>query len=136
MFKAVKQFGFLSFNIINLCILFMTAPFAYATEAPKIPQISTLPGPQNTDVSQVNVYLRNEFLPNLAMTVIKFAIPLSVVFLIFGAIQFIAGMGNTEKVSLAKKTVTFSLLGLVISLLSYAIVQIIFFGGFTITQIQ
>lgn len=139
MYKALKQFGFFSFNILNICLFAVLIPSAFAqvpaTKAPKIPEISTLPGQKSATAEGTNQYLRDEFLPNLAMTIIKFAIPLSVIFLIFGSIQFIAAMGNTEKITLAKKTVTFALLGLIISLMSYAIVQLIFYSGYTITTI-
>ena len=140
MYKALKQFGFFSFNILNLCFLVILIPAAFAgavkLKPPVIPEISTLPGPQSVDLTKANKYISDDFLPSLAMTVIKLAIPLSVVFLIIGAIQFISALGNTEKLSLAKKTVSFSLLGLIISLLSYAIVQLIFYSGYQITTIQ
>jgi hypothetical protein len=144
LYKTLKNSGFIIFNILNLCLFLIIAPLAFAaettvppaTKAPTIPTISTLPGPQNVDATQINQYLKDQFLPNLAMTIIKFAIPLSVVFLIFGAIQFISGLGNTEKITLAKKTVTFALIGLVVSLLSYAIVQLVFYSGYTLTTIK
>jgi hypothetical protein len=110
------------------------ASVSLGTVAPTIPEISTLPGPKGTNVSEANQYLKEQFLPNIAMTVIKIAIPLAVVFLIFGAIQFLTSFGSDEKLSLAKKTLAFALAGLIISLLSYAIVQLIFFTGFKITQ--
>jgi len=135
LYKALKQFGFFSFNILNLCFFVILIPAAFA-EPPVIPTIPTLPGPQGEDLTTVNRYFKDEFLPSIAMTIIKLAIPLSVVFLIIGAIQFIMALGNTEKLSLAKKTISFSLLGLIISLLSYAIVQLIFYSGYQITTIQ
>jgi len=103
------------------------------TTPPPIPQISTLPGPQGTNVSQANIYLQQSFLPSIALTVIRIAIPLAVVFLIFGAVQLLTAYGSDEKISVAKKTLTWALVGLIISLLSYAIVQMIFYSGYEIT---
>ena len=106
---------------------------AFATTAPTIPQISTLPGPQGS-VKDANQYVREQFLPNMAMSVIRIAIPVSVVMLVFGAIRLLTAYGNDEKITLAKKTLTWSVVGLIISLLSYAIVQIVFYGGFQIMK--
>ncbi|MBN1494459.1 hypothetical protein JW911_01830 [Candidatus Peregrinibacteria bacterium] len=110
-------------------------PAERITTPPPIPQISTLPGPQGTDVRDANLYLQQSFLPSITMTVIRIAIPLAVVFLIFGAVQFLTAYGSDEKLNIAKKTITWSLVGLVISLLSYAIVQLIFFSGYQITSL-
>ncbi len=75
-------------------------------------------------------------LPQIARTVTGLATTLSVIFIIFGSIQFLTAYGNEEKFGNAKKTVTFAVIGLGISLLSFAIVQIIFFTGFHVTEIK
>lgn len=107
------------------------------TIAPQIPDISTLPGPNsNTKLEDTSDYLTSNLLPHIARTVTGLAITLSVIFLIFGAIQFLTAYGNEEKLGNAKKTVTFAIVGLFISLLSFAIVQLIFFTGFQVTQIK
>lgn len=107
------------------------------TIAPQIPNISTLPGPNsNQKLEDTNKYVTNSLLPNIARTVTGLAITASVLFIIFGAIQMLTAYGNEEKLGNAKKTVTFAVVGLFISLLSFAIVQIIFFTGFQVTQIK
>jgi len=101
------------------------------TVVPTIPSISTLPAPyKNDSVTEIGHAMKDDFLPKIAMTVIKFAIPLSVLFIIIGAIQMLTAYGNDEKIGNAKSTIIFALLGLIISLLSYAIVQLVFYTGY------
>lgn len=107
------------------------------TKPPKIPKIETLPGPnENMNLSETSNYLTSSLLPNVARTVTGLAATLSVIFIIVGAIQLLTAYGNDEQLGNAKKTITFALVGLIISLLSFAIVQIIFFTGFQVTQIK
>jgi len=104
------------------------------TSPPNIPNIETLPRPNVQDVGQVSQYLQIGLLPRVAMVIISLAIGGSVVMIIYGSIQLLTAYGDTEKYSTAKKTIMFALIGLVIALLSYAIVQIIFFTGYNIGQ--
>jgi hypothetical protein len=140
LFKKIKQLGFWIINAVLLLQVKTATVLAQdsnsgttETKAPQIPKISTLPGPQEGDVGQVNKYLTSDLLPRIANTVVQIAITASVVFLIVGAIMFLTAYGNDEKLSNAKKTVIFALIGLFISLLSYAIVQLLFFTSYTIT---
>lgn len=125
--------------VIALQFAMPTVVFAQdeTTTAPKIPNISTLPGPNSgTKLEDTSTYLTTNLLPHIARTVTGLAITLSVIFIIFSSIQFLTAYGNEEKLGNAKKTVTFALVGLFLSLLSFAIVQIIFFTGFQVTQIK
>lgn len=54
----------------------------------------------------------------------------SVIFIIVGGMQMHLGMGNEEMYTKAKKTVTWAIAGLVISILSLAAIQIISNIGF------
>ena len=105
------------------------------TEAPSIPEIGTLPGPGSGSVSQVSPYITQNLLPRIARTITGLAITLAVIALIFGSIQFLTAYGDETKLTNAKKTFTFAMIGLVISLLAFAIVQLIFFTGFQVAQI-
>lgn len=107
------------------------------TVAPSIPKISTLPGPTpETELKDVNKYLNFNLLPNIARVVTGLAATASVIFIIFGSIQFLTAYGNEEKLGNAKKTVTFAIIGLFISLLSFAIVQLIFSTGYNIMLVK
>lgn len=140
MFKKIQHLGFRLFNIGVLLLLSTSTVFAADTTretiAPSIPDISTLPGPKDVDVSKVSGYLQSQFLPRIAVTVITLAIGSSVLFIIIGAIMMLTAYGNEEKIGNAKKTIMLALIGLVISLLSYVIVQLIFFTGYQITGLK
>lgn len=127
--------------IVCAITLQFAMPVVFAQEnttiAPTIPDIKTLPGPSSgMKLENTNQYLTSNLLPHVARTVTGLAITLSVIFMIFGAIQFLTAYGNEEKIGNAKKTIIFSVVGLVISLLSFAIVQLVFFTGFQVTQIK
>lgn len=64
-------------------------------------------------------------LPTITNTVITLTGGLSLLFTIISGIQVLTAYGNEEKIGAAKKTLTWALLGLLIAILSYAIVQII-----------
>lgn len=142
MFKILKQLGL----ILLLCTLLLSInSFVFAqnsatpnvtTTAPTIPDIKTLVRPDVTDVSKVSPYLSGTFLPRVAKTIVSFGIGASVVGLILGSIGMLTAYGNDEKYGNAKKGVYFSIIGLIICLLSFAIVQIIFFTGFQAGQIK
>ncbi len=51
---------------------------------------------------------------------------ISVVMLIFGGIKYATSAGDTNKVKLAKDTILYAVIGLVVSLLAYAIVNFVF----------
>lgn len=120
--------------------MFMTAATGFAQETapkpPAIPEISTLPGPSSGDVSQVGQYVRDNFLPRIAVTVIQLAIGSAVLFLIVGSIMMLTAYGSEDKLSTAKKTMVLALAGLGISLMAYVIVQLIFYSGYKITEIK
>ncbi|MFC1810220.1 hypothetical protein ACFLZH_01860 [Patescibacteria group bacterium] len=107
-----------------------------ATVPPDIPKISTLVRPDTEKVSQSSPYLTTNFLPRIARTIVSVAIASSVFGLIASSIGLLAAFGNEEKYGNAKKGIYFSLIGLGISLLSFAIVQLIFFTGFQIGQVK
>lgn len=108
------------------------------TTAPTTPtqsQLPTLPGIKGTSVSEVGSYFQGTFLPKLGITIIGIAVPLSVIFVIVGAIQFLTSYGNDEKVGNAKKTIYFALIGLAISLLAYAITQLLFYTAYYVSDV-
>lgn len=105
------------------------------TVPPSIPKINTLPGPNADTVGSVSPYLMSNFLPRIARTVISFGIGAAVLGLVLSSIGLLTAYGNEEKYGNAKKGMYFSLIGLVIALLAFAIVQLVFFTGFQIGNI-
>lgn len=81
-----------------------------------------LPGTTGSDQGQ---FIQSTFLPTVTKFIIALAGGLSLIFVIIAGIQILTAFGNEESIGAAKKTITWALGGLVISMLSYAIVQAI-----------
>ena len=64
-------------------------------------------------------------MPNITKTIIAAAGACAVLFIIIGGIQMLTAYGSDEKIGKAKKTITWAIIGLLIAILSYAIVSII-----------
>jgi hypothetical protein len=68
-------------------------------------------------------------LPDIIGTVINVALfivgTLSVIMLIYGGIKYTTSAGDTAKVTSAKNTIMYSIVGLVVAILAYAIVQFV-----------
>jgi hypothetical protein len=64
-------------------------------------------------------------LPTITTIVISASGGAAVLFTIIGAIQMLTAYGNDEKITQGKKTITFAIVGLIIAILSYAIVTIV-----------
>jgi FtsH-binding integral membrane protein len=79
-------------------------------------------------------YFGGTFLPTLTRTIIAMAGVTAVLFIIIGGVQILTAYGNDEKIGKAKKTITFAIIGLLIAILSYAIVSIISAINLTPTQ--
>jgi hypothetical protein len=85
-----------------------------------------LPGgniPAGDDIKESIIF--SKIIPFIITYAIRLAIALSVIALIIGGYQFITAYGDTEKHQTARKTITYALIGLVISITAYAIVAII-----------
>lgn len=70
-------------------------------------------------------FLQGTFLPKLTGGFIATAGTVSLIFVIISGIQMLTAYGADEKLTTAKKTLSFALLGVVIATLAYGIVQAI-----------
>ncbi|MFH0776186.1 MAG: pilin [Patescibacteria group bacterium] len=70
-------------------------------------------------------WFQNTFLRNLTNQLIGWTAALAVVFLVLGGYQYLTAIGNEEKIKSAHKTIIWSLVGLMLALFAFAIVQII-----------
>lgn len=80
--------------------------------------------PHSTETDDSN-HLQSTYLPTVTRTIIALAGASALLMIIVGGIQILTAYGNDEAISKAKKTITYSVVGLLIALLSYAIVSII-----------
>jgi len=93
-----------------------------------IPKPSLLPGPDEERQKKekgARSILTDTILPFYAIALIGFVGMISLVFLIIAGVRFATAYGNDEAIQKAKDQAVYALVGLVIALLSYAIVRII-----------
>lgn len=64
-------------------------------------------------------------LPFVIKYMIRLAVALSVIVLIIGGYQYMTAYGDEEKYKAAQKTITYALLGLVLSITAFGIVSIV-----------
>lgn len=65
----------------------------------------------------------NSFVGNIVNTLLFIVGALSVIMIIIGGIMYVVSGGNSNTVSVAKNTLLYSIVGLIVSLLAYAIVN-------------
>lgn len=128
--KNLLKFG-LFISVLTTVLLINSNFIAFAQDAAstRTPIIPTdvreqllLPHPESGDEETA---LTQQLLPGITRTVIAAAGGLALLFIIIGGVQMLTAYGNDEKITAAKKTMTFAVIGLVIAILSYAIVSII-----------
>ncbi len=104
-------------------------PALAQTTPPPIPGGTVLPGIgtelETADAVGKIAFVRETFITNLAQRFLKVIAATAVLMLVFGAYQYLTAVGNDEQIKQAHKTITWSLIGLVLALLAFAIVQII-----------
>lgn len=103
--------------------------------APTIYQPSTLPGPDSTKVvgnEATRNYFLNKFAPTYIGGFIGMMGGITFLMVVISGIQYLTSYGNDEKMKQATKSLTFSVIGLLLALLAWSIVSIvsnISFGG-------
>lgn len=118
------------FYILVGLISLSSQMIVWAQRPPIIPEIPgdnedlLLPHQTSGNIAEEQ-YFGGVLLPTITRTVIALAGGLAFLFMIVGGIQILTAYGNEEKIQNGKKTLTYALVGLVIALLSYAIVSII-----------
>lgn len=120
------------FLILTLTFAFCLLPFNFALAAgvkpPPIPCPGNVPciqpGTQESG-EKVREYVTQTFAVKFLTTFLGLAAATSVVFIIVGGLQLHLALGNEEAMTKAKKTLLWAIVGLVIAILSVAIVQII-----------
>lgn len=108
---------------------------ARADIIPIIPKPSSLPGPSHTvqeeaasnpgGLNTARKLLGESILPKIAVTMAGFAGMTAMLFLVIGGVRFATAYGNDEAIEKAKNQIIYSLIGLIIAILAYAIVTII-----------
>ncbi|USN53321.1 MAG: hypothetical protein H6760_04110 [Candidatus Nomurabacteria bacterium] len=71
---------------------------------------------------------------NIIQTLLGFASLVALVFVILGGFQWMLSAGNDEKIARAKKTISAAIIGIIIVLISWAIVQFVINTVLEVTQ--
>ena len=81
---------------------------------------------QTVSSKDIRKYATNQILPKIAIRLVAFISVASLVGLMYAGYLYLSAIGTTENYNTAKSVIIYSILGLVIALLAYAIVQIVF----------
>ncbi len=92
---------------------------------PIIPKPDNIPGPEESAQGEQEKIFGNKILPRIAVIAIGLVGGLSLLFLVIAGVRFATAFGNEEAVGNAKKQAIFAVVGLVLAMLSYAIVSIL-----------
>lgn len=116
---------------ITLGLLTCLSPLSYAAGI-SIPKPDTLPGPAqeidingNTIALDADTYLTNRLIPTIVSNLSGILGAVSLFFLIYGGIQYLTVYNQDDRASNAKETIKWALIGLLVGILSYSIVNII-----------
>lgn len=101
-------------NLINMKYLSLKLPGGQTIESPR-----SIP---SGGIDKVGDIFKNAYTILLIITVV-----LSIVFIIFGGIQWITSGGDKGKVDAARKKVTWAVIGLIVAFASFLIVGLIGF---------
>lgn len=84
-----------------------------------------LPGGQLLEGDIKESFIFSKVIPFAIRFTIGLAIALAVIALIIGGYQYLTAYGNEEKLKNAQKTITYAIIGLVLAIMAFGIVQII-----------
>lgn len=103
------------------------ALFAQETELTLPVGGDILPGGGLVNASQTiqESFVFSKLIPFVVTYAIRLAVALAVIALIIGGYQFLTSYGDTEKRGKAIKTVTYAIVGLIITLMAFGIVMLI-----------
>lgn len=121
------KFIFWSKFVLVFLALFMTGAVAHQALAL---DASSFPCPQGLNCSsQITVgsapVFVNGFISQIIQWLLSFALGLAVLFVVIGGFRYMISGGNEEAADTAKNTVVNALIGIVLIILSYSIVQVV-----------
>lgn len=115
-------------SFIKTCSQIVTGATACATLfAGKVMALSIRDGMNlvKTDEMPESISMESGLIRNITGTILALIGALSVVMLVWGGVQYATSAGDAKKVTNAKNTILYALIGLVIVVFSYAIVNFV-----------
>ena len=113
--SKVKSNKYLNFCVIAICLVMsiITVPIATAQWV--------LPGnPGNSLIEDLDVAILN-----LTNWLLGFTLAVSILALIWGGLNYVSSSGDTQKADLSKKIIYYALIGIFISGVAYAIINLV-----------
>lgn len=126
--KRYISVGILVTMVSMFSVIFAVPTYAQSVQPKTIPCIPNLPCVNETTQKSgdaVRGYVIGSFGSTFIQGFLGIAAVAAVIFIIVGGIQLHLAFGNDEGVGKAKKTLIWAIVGLVVSILSVGIVQII-----------
>ena len=123
-------------STVLLCLFIPVVNTSYAAsggfdpldwQEPTIPKPDLLPGPESDQrvYEKSKTYFTSNLLPTLTKGIVASAGGFAFIILIIGGIRYLTAYGNEEQQTAARNTIMWAIIGLIIAILSYAIVSII-----------
>jgi|SRR3989339_1055622 len=94
-------------------------------QSPTIPKPKTLPGPTSESAIENKDYLTSKLIPGFVSGSLGILGGVSFVMLIYGGIQYLITFQDEAHAEKAKKTIQYAIIGLLIGMFSYSLVNII-----------
>jgi hypothetical protein len=91
---------------------------------------NVLPGPSTEEDG--SFYVEQKFIPKFVNGTLIFLMSLSILMIIIGGLMFLFSSGDSDLTARAKTTIMWSIVGVIITILAYAIVQFIIGIDFTL----
>ena len=134
--KEIKNMRRILKNIIcglALSTVLVAAPVAVESASAQVQDGLNMTKTADTQNTSVNTLIRN------VINILLWAIGIvSVIMIIIGGFRYVTSNGDSSQVTAAKNTIMYSVIGLIIAIFAYGIVNFVVFrvGGIAITQEQ
>ena len=118
---------------LALSTVLVAAPVAVESASAQVQDGLNMTKTADTQNTSVNTLIRN------VINILLWAIGIvSVIMIIIGGFRYVTSNGDSSQVTAAKNTIMYSVIGLIIAIFAYAIVNFVVFrvGGIAVTDAQ
>lgn len=109
--------------LMGLFINFMTPSGVMAGEIPKVAGNGILAGP--AEGIEGKSYVSDRLLPGISNGFVVFTLGVSVIMIIIAGMMYILSSGDSDMIKRAKDIIFWTIVGVIISILAYAIVSLV-----------
>lgn len=124
--NKIRNYVLIAFTMLGLVSVFATAPQAFAAPAaPADPAIPKCKDDTNAAICQTKTGLISGILQSVINTMIFLAGSIAVIMVVVGGIRYITSDGDPGAATKAKNTIIYALVGVVVAIMSYSIVNFV-----------